>query len=62
MMSSTLWSMTTLAGLWGFIACTIVLMVKGFPARGVFDRAGALPWGVGAAASFVVWIVGMSHA
>ena len=59
---ATLWTMTAVAGLWCFLICTIVMILKGFPSRGVFDRACALKWGIGMLLSFVVWIVGMTRA
>ena len=61
-MSDALWSIVSLAGLWGFVACTILLILKGFPARDCFDRSSALRWGVGGLLAFVVWIAGMTLA
>ena len=57
-----LWTAICLAGLWGFVLCTIGLILKGFPARGAFDRRHSLAWGVGVVFCFIVWIVGMANA
>ena len=32
------WSTVCLAGVWGFVACTVGLILQGFPARGVLAR------------------------
>ncbi len=61
-MSDTLWSMLCLAGVWGFVACTITLILKGFPARDSFDGKSALRWGGGVLLCFIVWMVGMTNA
>jgi hypothetical protein len=45
--------------LWGWIASTIVLIVKAFPRRGVMDGKAAGRWGGAVAAFFVLWILGM---
>ena len=58
----TLWGMICLAGLWGFVLCTIVLILQGFPARGCFDRVRATKWGAGVVVCFIVWIIGMTRA
>jgi len=59
---ATVWGMICLAGVWGFVLCTIVLILQGFPARGRFDRPRALKWGVGVVLCFTVWIIGMLNA
>jgi hypothetical protein len=61
-MSDTLWSIVCLGGLWGFVACTILLILKGFPARDRFDRLAAAKWGAGALICFAAWVVGMTQA
>jgi hypothetical protein len=62
MMPSTLWSVICLGGFWGFVLATLGFIKKGFPARGVFDRAASLKWGGVLLFCFVVWVVGMAHA
>lgn len=61
-MSDTLWSIICVAGLWGFVACTILLILKAFPARDSFDRSAALKWGAGVLICFLAWVVGMTQA
>ena len=61
-MADTVGSLLCLAGVWGFVVCIVLFILKGFPARDRFDRAGALGWGIGAVAGFVVWIIGMTRA
>ena len=53
------WAVVCQAGLWGWIASTIVLIVKAFPRRGVMDGKAAGRWGGAVAAFFVLWILGM---
>lgn len=59
---SNFWSMVCLAGVWGFVACTIGFIVKGFPARDTFSRRSSLGWGVALVVCFVIWIIGMANA
>lgn len=59
---ATLWSMICLAGVWGFVLCTVGLILKGFPARGGFDRSGSLKWGAAVLFFFIAWIIGMANA
>ena len=59
---ATLWSFICLAGLWGFVLCTTGLILKGFPARGVFDRGVSVRWGAGLLFCFIAWIIGMANA
>lgn len=61
-MPSTLWSMVSLAGLWGFVLSTLGFIKNGFPARGLFDRVASLKWGAALLFSFLLWMVGMAHA
>ena len=61
-MGSTLWSVLCLAGLWGFVTCTIFLILRGFPARDRCDGRALLLWGGGGLAAFAVWILGMMKA
>lgn len=53
------WAVVCQIGLWGWIASTIVLIVKAFPVRGVADVKAAGLWGGVVAASFALWILGM---
>ena len=59
---ATFWTLICLAGLWGFLACSIGFLLKSFPARGVFDSRKALAWGGALLVFFIIWIVGMAHA
>jgi len=59
---ATFWTLTCLAGVWGFVICTIGLILKGFPARGVFDARSSLGWGAALLVSFIVWLAGMANA
>jgi hypothetical protein len=59
---ATLWSIVTLAGVWGFVLATIGLILTGFPARGVFDRSRSLGFGVALLLCFIIWMVGMANA
>lgn len=61
-MSDALWSAVCLAGVWGFVFCTVMLILKGFTARGCFERAGALRWGAALLVCFTIWIIGMTKA
>ena len=61
-MAGTVWSMACLAGLWGFVGCTVALILNGFPARDSFDGKSALRWGGGVLLCFIVWIIGMTQA
>ncbi|UFS70876.1 hypothetical protein LPW11_01505 [Geomonas sp. RF6] len=56
------WKIVCIAGVWGWIAATIGLILKGFPARGVFAGRAALPWGVAMIVSFALWLLGMANA
>lgn len=56
------WSIVCLAGLWGFVAATVGLILQGFPARGRFQRRPALLWGGALICFFMVWMVGMANA
>lgn len=59
---ATAWTLICLAGLWGFLFCTLGLILKGFPARGVFDRSSSLKWGTALLFCFIAWIIGMANA
>ena len=59
---ATLWTMVCLSGLWGFLLCTLGLILKGFPARGVFDGRGSLKWGAALLICFIAWMLGMANA
>lgn len=53
------WAVVCQAGLWGWIISTIVFIVKAFPRRNVMNVKAAVIWGVGSAALFMIWILGM---
>lgn len=53
------WAVVCQVGLWGWIASTIILIVKAFPMRGVMDGKAAGRWGGVGVAFFVIWILGM---
>ncbi|GFO56165.1 hypothetical protein GMSM_31720 [Geomonas sp. Red276] len=55
------WSVACVAGLWAFVGCTVVFILKGFRARGVFDVRASLPWGVALLVSFLFWMIGMAN-
>jgi len=59
---NNLWSLVCLVGLWGFVGATIGLILKAFPARGVFAAKPGALWGAAALVFFILWLVGMSHA
>lgn len=61
-MADTLWSMVSLFGVWGLVVCIIMLILKGFPSRDVFDRGCAARWGGGAILCFILWMIGMTKA
>ncbi|GFO65173.1 hypothetical protein M1B72_06105 [Geomonas paludis] len=61
-MSSTLWSIVCVAGVWGFVTCTVFFILRAFPARDAFEGKAALKWGAGVVGFFVVWIIGMMQA
>jgi hypothetical protein len=61
-MMALLWSVVCLAGLWGSVACTIGLILNGFPARDVFDSRRSLKWGCALVICFISWIIGMANA
>ncbi len=56
------WTLVCLAGLWGFLLGTVGFILNGFPARGVFERAGSLKWGALVIICFVAWMIGMAKA
>jgi len=59
---STFWTITCLAGLWGFVLCTAGFILKSFPARGIFNRAAAVKWGSALVFCFITWMIGMANA
>lgn len=56
------WTVLDLAGLWGFVLCTVGFIFDGFPARGLFDGRKALKWGALLVLCFAAWIIGMANA
>lgn len=61
-MSNEIWSAVTLIGLFGWISFMLVLLVKAFPGRGVFEARPACIWGAAVLISYGIWIVGMLNA
>ena len=61
-MTDRLWSVVTLIGLWGWVACAVGLCLTAFPARGGFAGRRGLVWGGALLVLFVVWMVGMANA
>lgn len=53
------WAVICQVGLWGWIASTMVLIVKAFPKRGTMDGKAAAGWGGAMAVFFAIWIAGM---
>jgi len=56
------WSVVCLVGLWGFVSCTVGLILQGFPARGVCLRRPCLTWGGALLFCFTFWLIGMANA
>lgn len=56
------WELLCLVGVWGWISCTALFIMKGFGSRGSFAARAALPWGVAMALCFALWLVGMVRA
>ena len=61
-MTKTVWTIVCLAGLWGFLLCTLGFILQGFPARGVFARSSSLKWGSALLVCFIAWMIGMANA
>jgi hypothetical protein len=61
-MMKTFWTLTCLAGIWGFLIAAIGLILNGFPARDVFDARKAAKWGAALLVCFVAWVLGMANA
>ena len=59
---ATFWTLVCLAGLWGFVLSTVGMILRTFPARGVFDRGSALKWGTALLFCFAAWMIGMANA
>ena len=59
---STSWTITCLAGLCGFVLCTVGFILKSFPARDIFNRAAAVKWGSALVICFIIWMIGMANA
>lgn len=56
------WEISCLFGLWGWVLCVVIFILKSFPCRGVFRGRAALPWGIATALFFALWLFGMSRA
>jgi hypothetical protein len=61
-MSNGLWSIITLAGLFGWVSFMLVFLFKAFPGRDLFDARLARRWGIAVLVSYFIWIVGMLNA
>jgi hypothetical protein len=61
-MADDFWSFILLAGMFGWIASTLVFIFKAFPSRGQFEARPALKWGCIVLVSFSVWIAGLLNA
>jgi hypothetical protein len=59
---ATIWTLVCLAGLWGFVLCTLAFILRSFPARGVFVRSSSLKWGAALLCCFIAWMIGMARA
>ena len=57
-----IWSIISLAGLAGWIVCTLFLIFRAFPERGQFLVHPAMKWGGGLIVSYTIWIIGMLNA
>jgi len=54
-----MWSIVLLIGLAGWVASSIMLALRAFPQKGVFDVASGIRWGGAIVISFCVWVIGM---
>ncbi len=61
-MSRDLWSVILIAGLLGWLFSCIMLMLKAFPRKDVFDASSGILWGSAGVISFFIWVVGMLYA
>jgi len=59
---ATVWTITCLTGLWGFVLCTVGFILNSFPARESFHRAAAVKWGGALVLCFITWMIGMAKA
>lgn len=53
------WAVVCQVGLWGWIASTLIFIVKVFPMRGVMNVKAAGRFGGAMAVFFTLWIMGM---
>ncbi len=56
------WSLVLLAGLWGWIISTLVLIFRSFTEHGAFSPRPALKWGVCVVLFFSIWVMGLLNA
>lgn len=56
------WGLVSQLGLWGWIGCTIGLIMSTFPRRELFLTAKARLWGTGVVLLFATWVLGMIKA
>lgn len=61
-MSNDLWSVILIAGLIGWLFSSIMLMLKAFPKKDVFNVSSGIRWGSAGLVSFFIWILGMLNA
>lgn len=56
------WGVVSQVGLWGWIGCTVGLILSSFPNRESFLTRKAKNWGIGTVLFFFSWVVGMLKA
>jgi hypothetical protein len=61
-MKSELWSLLVVIGFWGWVLCTVGLILRSFPRQQQIIAARAARWGAGVVLFFFIWISGMLNA
>ena len=61
-MSDDLWSIISLAALFGWISASVAFIFKVFPERNRFDARAARLWGSAVLVLYAVWVVGLLNA
>lgn len=56
------WAFLVVVGFWGWVLCTVGLIIKGFPQRDVFARKTARWWGSAVIFFYSLWVMGMMNA
>ena len=56
------WGVVSQVGFWGWVSCSVGLILRSFPRRETFLASRGLAWGTGLVLFFVVWVVGMLKA